>query len=142
MIGIDQNLNMSITNNINNNSSILENDINIYASGDVNITGLNFKVNQGNVYARKVVVTASAFPDYVFKEGYKLKSLAETEAYIKANGHLEDVPTEIEAKEKGINVAEMNSVLLKKIEEMTLLMIEQNKRIEELKVKVESLENK
>ncbi len=143
----------SIYTDANNNLNIqmigLGGNINISSGFDVNIKGKNFEVSNGNLCARQVVVTSGAFPDYVFKPGYKLKSLAETEAYIKANGHLEDVPDEAMVKEKGINVAEMNAALLKKIEEITLLMIEQNKRVEALekengalKAKVEEISNK
>jgi hypothetical protein len=110
--------------------------------GNVNIKGIDFKVSQGNVYARQVVVQTGTFPDYVFEKGYKLKNLAETEAYIKKYRHLEGFPTEAEAKDKGINVAEMNTALLKKVEEITLLMIEQNKRIEALEKENERLKAK
>ena len=71
--------------------------------------------------------------DYVFDKKYKLRSLSELEKYIKTNKHLPDVASakEMETKE-GYPVGEMQSILLKKIEELTLYVIEQNKRIEEL----------
>ncbi len=97
---------------------------------------------QGQITAEKVVVQATAWGDNVFNNNYKIKTLAETDKYIKANKHLEGVPTEAQVKDKGIDVAEMNTILLKKVEEMTLLLIEQNKTIETLKIKVEKLENK
>jgi F5/8 type C domain len=96
----------------------------------------------GTVYATEVDVKTNVWSDYVFKPGYKLTSIAETEAYIKANGHLEGVPAEAQVKDKGINVAEMNAILLKKIEEITLLMIEQNKRIEKLEKENSDLKDK
>jgi hypothetical protein len=87
----------------------------------------------GSIIAEKVVVKNSDnWPDYVFSPNHKLPTLDETEVYIKANNHLEGVPTEAEVKDKGIDVAEMNMILLKKVEELTLLMIEQEKRIKEL----------
>ena len=150
-IGFTDDLNMRITNNVpGGNITIWSNiNVNIESMADVKILSANFQVIKGNLYARQVVVQTGTFPDYVFKPGYKLKSLAETEAYIKANGHLEDMPDEAMVKEKGINVAEMNAALLKKIEEITLLMIEQNKRVEALekengalKTKVEEISNK
>lgn len=109
----------------------------------------NAKVT-GTVYATKVIVEQTVpTPDYVFEKNYKLKSLSETEAYIRAHKHLEGMPSAIEVKDKGIDVAEMNAILLKKIEEMTLLMIEEHKSIENLekengvlKAKVESILNK
>lgn len=103
----------------------------------------------GTVFAKELDVVPNVWADNVFKPEYKLKTLAEIENYIKTNGHLEDIPTESQVKEKGINVADMNATLLKKVEEITLLMIEQNKRIEtlekennELKTKVEAVSNK
>lgn len=121
---------------------------NIYlgnGSGDIAIAGTNFKVSGGNVYARKITVIsgdAFAWPDYVFSSNHKLKSLSETETYIKTNGHLEGVPTEADVKEKGIDVAEMNTILLKKVEEMTLLMIEQNKKMEQQQERIDALESR
>ncbi len=94
---------------------------------------------QGKITAEEVLVQATAWNDYVFNKNYKLKTLAESEAYIKANGHLEDVPSEAEVKEKGINVAEMNAILLKKIEELTLNVIELNKKVETLEKENQAL---
>ena len=75
-------------------------------------------------------------PDYVFNEAYKLRSLDEVEASIKANKHLPDVPSAAEMKKNGVDLSEMNMTLLKKIEELTLYVIEQNKKIESLEKKV------
>ncbi len=91
----------------------------------------NFKVDgAGNIRARKLELDLqSEWPDYVFKDNYELKSLEEVETYVKANNHLPDVPSEKEVRENGIDVAEMDGVLLQKIEELTLYIIEQNKTI-------------
>jgi cytoskeletal protein CcmA (bactofilin family) len=156
IIGLDGNQNMNLKNDLGNINITAFNTGNVNITteanwgADVNIIGFDFKVTSGNIEARSMVVTnASPMPDYVFKPGYKLKSLAETEAYIKANGHLEDVPDDATVKEKGLNVADMNSTLLKKVEELTLLMINQNKRVEALekensalKAKMEEISNK
>jgi hypothetical protein len=74
----------------------------------------------------------SAWPDYVFQGDYKLPSLSELEHFIKTNRHLPDVPTAEEVKESGLSVGEMNAILLKKVEEFTLHVIDQNKRINNL----------
>ncbi len=74
-------------------------------------------------------------PDYVFKKGYDLKSLKEIEAYITQHGHLPEVPNAAEFKEKGVDMIQLNFLLLKKIEEMTLHLIRQEKEIEKLKKK-------
>lgn len=88
----------------------------------------------GNITSREVKVTvdAGSVPDYVFENDYKLRSLQETEDYIKQNKHLPEIPSAKEIEKNGLMLAEMNMHLLKKIEELTLYMIEQNKRIEKL----------
>jgi len=96
----------------------------------------------GNIIAEKVVVKlqSAGWPDYVFNNDYKVKSLAEIESFIKANNHLEGVPSAAQVSSNGIDVAEMNAILLKKVEEMTLLMIEQDKAIKSLQVKLGSIQ--
>ncbi len=79
-------------------------------------------------------------PDYVFAANYKLLSVKELENFVKQNQHLPEVPSAKEVEQKGINVGEWNITMLKKIEELTLYVIEQNKQIEELKTKVNTLQ--
>jgi len=67
--------------------------------------------------------------------------LEEVENFILENNHLPEIPSEVEVTGNGINLGEMNAKLLQKIEELTLYLIEQNKEIEELKEKVNRLEN-
>lgn len=71
--------------------------------------------------------------DHVFSPNYKLKSLHEVEQYVKEYKHLPEIPSEKEVKGKGFNMAEMDGLLLKKIEELTLYVIQQQKEIEQLK---------
>jgi hypothetical protein len=87
----------------------------------------------GNIHVQEVKVTLSAgvvVPDYVFANDYNLKPLKEVEEYIKQNNHLPEIPSANEMEKNGLMLAEMNLKLLKKIEEMTLYMIEQNNKIE------------
>lgn len=70
------------------------------------------------------------WPDYVFEENYDLHDLYEVEKYIEKNHHLPEIPSAAEVKENGIDLVNMQSKLLKKIEELTLYVIKQNKRIE------------
>lgn len=86
----------------------------------------------GMLRLREAKVDAQVWSDYVFDEDYELKALDSVELYIQQNHHLPDVPSEEEVLEEGINLAEMNKILLQKIEELTLYMIEQEKRIKEL----------
>jgi hypothetical protein len=96
----------------------------------------------GTLNAREVEIKQNVWADYVFNNDYKLKPLSEVEQFIKENKHLPNVPTEKEVIENGVNVAEMNVTMMEKIEELTLYIIEQQKKIEELQEKVEELSKK
>ena len=86
----------------------------------------------GHIRATEIKVE-TGWSDFVFKPEYKLKSVDEIEKYIKENGHLEGIPTEQEVKENGVELGNITSKLLQKIEELTLYIIEQNKEINILK---------
>ena len=92
--------------------------------------------SNGILRAREVIVDANTWADYVFDENYSLMKMNDLENYILQNKHLPDVPSEKEVLENGINVSEMYEVLLKKIEELTLYTIEQQKEIDSLKSKL------
>lgn len=81
----------------------------------------------GNVHAQAVNVDMTGWSDFVFEPSYKLTSLADVKNYIDQNHHLPDVPSEEQVKKDGIDFGQMNSKLLKKIEELTLYLIDQNK---------------
>ncbi|OFY85696.1 MAG: hypothetical protein A3F72_12155 [Bacteroidetes bacterium RIFCSPLOWO2_12_FULL_35_15] len=86
----------------------------------------------GKVVMQSAFATVSNWADYVFNENYILPKLNEVENYYKTNKHLSGIPSEKEVIENGVDLAEMNKLLLKKIEELTLYVVEQNKRIEKL----------
>jgi hypothetical protein len=89
---------------------------------------------EGKIGAREVQVTLqNPWPDYVFEPTYNLKPLAEIETYIKENKHLPEVPSAAAMEKNGVLLGEMNMLLLKKIEELTLFLIEQNKEIKKLR---------
>jgi hypothetical protein len=93
---------------------------------------------KGTILATKVqIVNDSEIPasDYVFEEDYELRTLEEVEAFVKENKHLPEVPSATEFKENGYSVGEMDDILLRKVEELTLYIIELKKEIEELKEK-------
>ena len=97
----------------------------------------------GEIIAKEVNVNLNGpWPDYVFENDYNLKSIEEVEAYIKSNKHLPEVPSAEEVCKEGIFLGDMNAKLLKKIEELTLYVIEQNKQIKTLQVEVEELKKK
>jgi hypothetical protein len=88
----------------------------------------------GTIYGKEVKVDLSVpGPDYVFQKSYGLPTLEEVKAYVDANKHLPDVPCAEEMKKDGIKLAEMNMILLKKVEELTLYMMQQQKEIQDLK---------
>ena len=94
----------------------------------------------GMIRACEIKVEATNWPDYVFEEGYNVGTLDGLESYIKANKHLPEIPTAKEAQANGVALGEMNKLLLKKIEELTLYVIElkkesiaQQKQLDQLK---------
>jgi hypothetical protein len=117
---------------------LIINSTGLQISGNLILKGTNgstqFKVfNNGSVRAREVKVDLLAIPDYVFKPDYKLMSLPELEKFIKQYNHLPNVPSEQEYKDKGeINIGELNTKLLEKVEELTLYLIELQKKVEVL----------
>lgn len=90
---------------------------------------------QGNLESLKVKVTSTpgSFPDYVFKPNYELRSLSELDAFIKANGHLPNIPKAADVEANGQDLGLIQQKLLEKIEELTLYMIDLKKEIEVLK---------
>ena len=93
----------------------------------------------GNIYSRKVKVTQTGWADYVFHPTYKLPSLAEVEAYIKQHHHLPDIPSAKEVEKNGLDLGENQVALLKKIEELTLYVIEMKKENEQMKKEIRSM---
>ena len=93
--------------------------------------GYQFAVN-GNVISTSMTVKLRGnWPDYVFKPQYKLPSLTTVKAYIDQNQHLPDMPSEQEVKDNGINLGEIVKIQTKKIEELTLYLIEKDKQLTE-----------
>jgi hypothetical protein len=86
----------------------------------------------GKIHSREVKVTVDAGADFVFEKNYALKPLAEVEQYITENKHLPEIASAAEMKKSGLELGEMNIKLLQKVEELTLYLIKQDKRIQEL----------
>ena len=110
---------------------------------DVSPNGYKLFVEDGILTEKlKVAIKSSSeWSDFVFKSDYKLKSLDEVENYIKANQHLPDVPTAKEVAAKGISVGDTQALLLKKIEELTLHMIEQETKMKKMESEIQVLKN-
>ena len=96
----------------------------------------------GTIHSKEVKVDMNGWPDFVFKKEYSLPTLQEVEKHITEKGHLENIPSEEEVLKNGINLGEMNSKLLQKIEELTLYIIEIKKENIEIKERLSKLENK
>jgi len=107
---------------------------NLFVAGRVGIgtddpKGYSLAV-KGNVIAESITVkTSSTWPDYVFGKSYALMPLSEIEDYIKNNQHLPDMPSAAVIQTDGINLGEINILLTKKIEELTLHLIAKDKEI-------------
>lgn len=98
---------------------------------------VNFKVKStGETFSRHIRVMVTNFPDYVFEPDYKLMSLREIESFYKKYKHLPEIPSAEEVEQNDLDLGEMNKLLLKKIEELTILMVQQQNEIDLLKSKV------
>lgn len=86
---------------------------------------------RGTVRADEIIVNTMG-ADYVFDEDYNLKPLEEVETYIEENKHLPDIPSAEQVQQEGMRVSDMQTLLLQKVEELTLYIIEQNKKIQQL----------
>jgi len=99
----------------------------------------------GTLNAPNMIATgikSSDVADFVFEPGYRVMPLSEIEAFTKVNRHLPEVPSASEIEANGMDVAKMNLVLLKKVEELTLHAIAQQKEIGELRESLKELQTK
>lgn len=96
----------------------------------------------GNIYAREVKVAVSAGADFVFEDSYRNLTLKETEQFIRINKHLPGILPADKMITDGLDLSEMNIKLLQKIEELTLHLIEQDKRLQKQEAEIESLKSK
>jgi len=86
---------------------------------------------KGKIRAEEIKVETS-WADYVFNEGYELPTLDEVEKHIREKGHLINIPSAGDVAENGVELGEMNKLLLEKVEELTLYLLEHQKKIREL----------
>ena len=106
---------------------------------------------KGKIHAEEVIVDLNVPADYVFQKYYTGKSdlktdyvfpkLNEIETFVKENNHLPDMPSAKEIQENGLKIGEMNNLLLQKIEELTLYIIQQEKEINKMKQDIKLLKN-
>jgi hypothetical protein len=142
-IDVDNNGDMSIT--AGDNTMDLQ-STNITLTGKVGVNIANesdtyaLAVNGGILTNEVFIKKVEEWYDNVFAKDYKLLSLNDLKRYINEHGHLPEVPSETEVKAEGYNMAEMQSILLKKIEELTLYTLQQQELIERLEQRIEELE--
>jgi len=103
----------------------------------------------GQILAKEIRVAISQgsgvndrWADYVFEEDYQLMPLKKVEAFVQKNHHLPDVPSEAEVLKDGVDITKMNIALLKKVEELTLYVIELKKESDLQKVELNNLKRK
>ncbi|PTS94408.1 hypothetical protein DBR11_23415 [Pedobacter sp. HMWF019] len=127
----------------------LQRDAGNVSIGTSDPKGYKLAVNGSAIATSVTVKLNSAWPDYVFKKDYQLPSLQDVKAYIDQNQHLPEIPSEQQIAKEGLNLGEMNKLLVKKVEELTLYLIEKDlenkdlqKQVGDLRQDVQMLKNK
>jgi hypothetical protein len=114
------------TNNIERVSILGDGTVGI---GTKNTYGYKLAVNGSAIFTKVKVKTAGTWPDYVFEKGYTLPDLETLERYLAEHKHLPEITPAAEAEREGIDVAAQQAALLKKVEELTLYLIRENKQL-------------
>ncbi|QYJ68511.1 hypothetical protein [Flavobacterium litorale] len=140
---LDNSVSFSINDAIYTNGKVGVNTNNFPSVvGDEDVSFYNLFVTGGILTEEVRVALVSDWADYVFNEDYKLPTLQEVENHIKQKGHLINIPSEEKVKESGIELGEMNKLLLEKVEELTLYLIQLNKKIEQQQKQIDKLKRK
>lgn len=138
---------ITLSKNTDGSTTLLQNDsektsMYISKNGNLGIGKKNptdkLEVN-GQIHARSVKVDLEKWADTVFEKEYDLLRLSEIEAYILQYGHLPEIPSAKKVLKEGIELGEMNRLLLQKVEELTLHLIEKEKQIDQLAESVQDL---
>ena len=147
--------NLYTENHINNTNKVIgivhagSNGLWVHNNSNVRIGGYKLEmpkerlVVEGNavvtgaLFASEVQVKAQT-ADFVFEPDYQLRSLDEVESFILDNKHLPDIPSAAHMEAKGVDLAEMNKLLLMKIEELTLYAIEKEKEVQGLRLELDN----
>lgn len=159
--GLNQNIYKATYRAYNPNAMVVTNihndypqgaNVNVYIIEDLNFLNNNIGIGTsdpaykldvcGTIRAKEIKVDLQGGCDFVFEKDYKLLGLDELESYVTTNKHLPEIDSEKTMIENGLNMKDFQLKLLQKIEELTLYTIQQNKEINNLKKKVNSLESK
>ncbi|MDR1682142.1 MAG: hypothetical protein LBS25_01965 [Candidatus Symbiothrix sp.] len=138
--------------------NVVNNSINFHRGGGTSDGSITFDVHGGRriakfcyrgldvfgtVAAKHVIITETEWADFVFHDNYRLRPLSEVSNFITEHKHLPEIPSAQEVKaSEGVDLGEMQTKLLQKIEELTLYLIEQDNKIQTLEAKIQELENK
>lgn len=112
------------------------------AIGTADPKGYKLAVNGDAIFTKVKVKTYATWPDYVFHRNYNLRPLRDLENYIKQNNHLPGVPSASDVEKNGLDLGDNQATLLKKIEELTMYMIDLNKKVDKLSQENTSLKKK
>lgn len=108
--------------------------------GKTSQTNTTYKIDvNGSIRSNSIVVNTTG-ADFVFAPTYKLSSLASVDSYIKKNHHLPDIASANEMQANGVNVAETQTKLLQKTEELTLYLIEKDKQVKQQQTQIDALQ--
>jgi hypothetical protein len=121
-----------------NNDSWLNLSYGNLGIGTTDTHGYKFAVNGSAIATSMTVQLYANWPDYVFKKDYRLPGLADVKAYIDQNHRLPEMPSEQEIAKNGLNLGEMNKLLTKKVEELTLYLIEKDNKDKEQSAQLKS----
>jgi trimeric autotransporter adhesin len=123
------------------NSEIYDNGTFVGLNTTTAPSGYLFAVNGKAIFNKIVVEAYGNWADFVFQDNYKLPAITDVEKYIDQYQHLPGVPSASEVEKNGIDVGENQKILLQKVEELTLYIIDQNKQIENQNKEITSLQN-
>lgn len=124
-----------------------------YLAGSLFVSGTNGNVGigtvtpkaklavYGDIFATKVKVTQTGWPDYVFGEDYHLPEISALEQYISTHQHLPEIPSATEIAKDGLDLGDMNKRLLQKVEELSLYIIQLDKKNKELESRLKLVES-
>ncbi|HEV2481011.1 MAG TPA: Ig-like domain-containing protein [Puia sp.] len=110
--------------------------------GTSNTQGYMLAVNGSAIFTKIKVTSAANWPDYVFKRDYRLPGLPELEQYIASHRHLPELASAETVSKEGQDMGENQAALLKKVEELTLYVIELDKEVKTLTEQNEQLKKR